>query len=381
MPAGRVPEEILSAKGLVVAIDTNVIEGAGFKLLHGPLHLLRYQLPKGIRIVLSEVVVRECIDHQMSKILKTHKDVQGSIRHLSRTAFVNADGVHGALHALSIPASAPHMFRQRLLEYVESFGGQFVGLEGESLTETVLSRYFKYQAPFGNLEARKSEFPDAYALLTLEAYAIQSGVTVVAVSGDDEWGSFAKKSKALYRVKTLDDLAALFTVAHPRKEELSAKLNALLENQHSRLNKSIHQEFGKGFSETSWQPFGSPDSAQVEAVRIENVELRFHSDRLWTMTGDVEKALLEVRLNVDAVFSIIAEVSGFEMDSSGEYVTNIEKIGIPQRVVIPATIELQGDLFDGGEDTWSMTIDIPREIKVNLGNLGNIAEHTGENLT
>ena len=60
----------------------------------------------------------------------------------------------------------------------------------------------------------KREFPDAFALLTLEHVAHQCGKLLICVSADQDWVAYAAESTRLVPVKKLDDAIALFYEAH-----------------------------------------------------------------------------------------------------------------------------------------------------------------------
>ena len=79
--------------------------------------------------------------------------------------------------------------------------------------QRIFDLYFSGEPPFGPGKGRKSEFPDAYALLTLEAYAAAAGKLLLCVSADKGWIEFAARSIHLVCVARLEDALELFNVA------------------------------------------------------------------------------------------------------------------------------------------------------------------------
>lgn len=83
--------------------------------------------------------------------------------------------------------------------------------------------YFNNKPPFHKSNDKKFEFPDAIALLCLEAYALNNGILVV--SEDKDWVAFchASKSKNLYCVPDLPTALALITSVKDDIKEISSQ--------------------------------------------------------------------------------------------------------------------------------------------------------------
>ena len=79
--------------------------------------------------------------------------------------------------------------------------------------EQAVRLYFAEEPPFGATGRRKSEFPDAFALLSLEALAAQQGKFLVCVSRDKGWAAFAARSEHLVCVDRLEEAIGFFNGA------------------------------------------------------------------------------------------------------------------------------------------------------------------------
>jgi hypothetical protein len=86
--------------------------------------------------------------------------------------------------------------------------------ENPALSADVLSRYFSEAPPFGESDKRKHEFPDAFALLSLEALARDEGKLMLCVAPDKGWQDFASQSEHLVCVKDLEDALSYFNDAY-----------------------------------------------------------------------------------------------------------------------------------------------------------------------
>ena len=86
--------------------------------------------------------------------------------------------------------------------------------------QLVFDAYFNNRPPFGK-ESKKHEFPDAFALLSLEGWAESSGKKLLVVSKDGDWTRFCKDSELLVAV---DDLGTALSLFH---RDASVACNAL----------------------------------------------------------------------------------------------------------------------------------------------------------
>ena len=77
-------------------------------------------------------------------------------------------------------------------------------------TNDLLSRYFNHQPPFGRSKDRKAEFPDAFALHSLERLAKRQKKFILCISNDNGWEQFCDESDHLVCVKELSHALSYF---------------------------------------------------------------------------------------------------------------------------------------------------------------------------
>lgn len=85
--------------------------------------------------------------------------------------------------------------------------------------------YFAAKPPFAKKAEKKSEFPDAMALLSLEHWAEEHGGFVLAVSGDGDWKRFAMSSE---HIICMPQLAATLSLFNTSDAVVAARLSANL---------------------------------------------------------------------------------------------------------------------------------------------------------
>jgi hypothetical protein len=108
---------------------------------------------------------------------------------------VNLVGLPDTLALLGDPE---HAAQTQFADYLATIGGEMVPASGPAdMPAKLLRRYFAAEAPFERAERKKHEFPDVFALLSLEALAKSKRKLLLCVSPDSGWKNFAAQSEHL----------------------------------------------------------------------------------------------------------------------------------------------------------------------------------------
>ena len=108
--------------------------------------------------------------------------------------------------------------------FFEAIGAEIISVD--SVRASGLIRlYFTPAPPFSPTGKKKNEFPDAIALLSLEAWALEYDKRVLAVTGDSDWAAYAHKCSSIDVVKELGEALALL---QQHTKEASATINSIL---------------------------------------------------------------------------------------------------------------------------------------------------------
>jgi hypothetical protein len=110
--------------------------------------------------------------------------------------------------------------------FVAAVGAEIIPIsEPPNIGVDVVRRYFSSGTPFEQNEKKKHEFPDAFALLSLEYYAISKKRMILCVSQDKGWHRFAESSSHIVAIDDLERALSLFNDAgRPAAEKLVAML-------------------------------------------------------------------------------------------------------------------------------------------------------------
>lgn len=213
-----------------ITLDTCILRSYGYKFDSGVLSQLKQFKDTPLRIILSEVVVREARKHISEDLQKVQGEASRALRkHANRNLFGVRDAdLKKASDILNLGMDTSSLADDVLSRYIKSIGAEEIPVLGKVEVNDVLDRYFTHSTPFSKGEKCKHEFPDAFALLSIEKWAKDEKLKVLVISSDKAWISFATQSEHLEYVSKLPDALEEFQPdndAHRYCSRLSEALN------------------------------------------------------------------------------------------------------------------------------------------------------------
>jgi hypothetical protein len=179
-----------------VSVDTSIFDAYGRNLTSQPLLGLRRFRHSGKTFVLSDMVTGEVIRHLTEKATEAQQALQTAVKHIQTHWQKYADAV-AVMASLGINC-APAEFAAGYFEtYVKATGAVIISADGMVTHNEIRHRYFANQRPFSTTKAKKDEFPDALALLSLERWAQQNDTIMLVISHDGDWKAFCDCSNWL----------------------------------------------------------------------------------------------------------------------------------------------------------------------------------------
>ena len=253
MPKGPPsPDHIIGREVTFFSIDTNVLEGKGFDFNRGALNVLHRQRPAWMTLQLSDIVEHEVNDHRLRDLTEAKQKLDSALNHMRRKAALDVSKVTAELEALAVLESAKNQFKTELQSFILGFDGQILPTRGETLASDLFARYFAKEPPCEVVKDKKSEFPDAAALLVLERCALENETLGLLISNDKGWRSFANQSEYLFCVSTLEEFTGLFEAISEHSKELQSKLRASLEDQSSIASVLVRDAIASHVAEAEW---------------------------------------------------------------------------------------------------------------------------------
>ena len=193
-----------------ITLDTSIFDRYGCNLDFPLLESLSQFKAGKVAVVFSDVIVSEVSSHIAGKAAETQTALQQALKKFSRawkTNPVEADVTKALEHD-----GDPNAFSvQRVEDYLKTVEGKIVAAaDDKAITVEVMRRYFSSETPFEKKKDKKSEFPDAFALVSLDQVFTQRKQFVLCVSQDKGWQAFAEQSDWLVCATDLDVALSFF---------------------------------------------------------------------------------------------------------------------------------------------------------------------------
>jgi hypothetical protein len=140
--------------------------------------------------------------------------------------------------------SSAELGQRRLSEFYANSGAVVVSSSNVGMARLV-DMYFAARPPFESSGKKKTEFPDAIALLTIEEWARERDGKVLIVSNDSGWRNFCAASERLFMADGLGEALAHFQ-PHNLAATLIRQLQAkIVENAGGDFSERITAEIAR----------------------------------------------------------------------------------------------------------------------------------------
>lgn len=191
-----------------ITLDTSIFDRYGLRLTSNPLKSLEQFKGKPAGLVLSEVVYQEVLSHLRREIEDARQKFGKGLKEAPRLQLDRTmiESTLAELDAIDPEVLATY----QLAEFVSATGLEEVPADRYVRVGDLLTKYFATLPPFAPTGQKKSEFPDAICLMSLEAYAKEKNFKIIAVSADKDWSGFARNSEWIDVEEDISKAIALF---------------------------------------------------------------------------------------------------------------------------------------------------------------------------
>ena len=194
-----------------VTVDTSIFDQYGCNLRFRTLLALKQFRYTGISVVLSTMTTSELKAHLKDSFEEAATKLKQALNQYDRTWQLNLDKAKVGAD-LGVDEDPALKAAAMIDEFMDATGAALLPISDDVTIQQVVDLYFDGQAPFAAKGDKKSEFPDAIALLSLEAWAAENGA-VLAVSRDGDWKRYAEGSANIVCVDSFPAALALFNDA------------------------------------------------------------------------------------------------------------------------------------------------------------------------
>ncbi|CAN7762668.1 PIN domain-containing protein [Caballeronia sp. LjRoot29] len=214
-----------------ITIDTNVVDSNQCSFTGGLVGQLQQFAGAHFHVLLSEVVLREAKAH----IARAHTDRLEKLRSVRRHAtryLTNSASLHELSEEIDNLPPPDELAEREADEFIEDTRAEVVRPDSIKIAD-LLDMYFTAVPPFEKSGNKKSEFPDAIALLSLKSWAEETGRSILMVSNDGDWDRFCKNCDN-GRLHYVDDLADALAI-------INDSADARNQAAQVRLEEAVHQ--------------------------------------------------------------------------------------------------------------------------------------------
>ena len=221
-----------------ITIDNSTFKSEGYKFDEGLLAQMKQFKESPVRVLQTDIVHNEAINHIGQEITKTRTAIGQTLRSANKQLKIKSDVIENAWKLLSIDGSEAEIAEARLEEYYELIGAEIIDSEKYTDLSLLTRMYFSTEAPFEDKKDKKNEFPDAIALLALEGWAERNDMNIIAVSEDNGWKNYSEDSNRITLVSSLDEALEKFQ-PHNKVASIikNIRKDSLLDNNNHVLQK------------------------------------------------------------------------------------------------------------------------------------------------
>jgi len=196
-------QDIADGEIAAISVDTSVFVAQQLGFEYGLLRRLRQFKGGNASFVLTDVVIREALLHLSEMATNAQADTRKAFKAVGHLWAVSPNTLAETADNIFGGQTASEVSSRRIQDFIAATDAEIVRAESFVKVADLVARYFDRQPPFGEKESAKHEFPDALALLTLEAWAERANTKVLVVSRDSDWSRYCEASNRLVHIGDL----------------------------------------------------------------------------------------------------------------------------------------------------------------------------------
>lgn len=293
---------IMDGTIFAISVDTAVFDRYGCNLDFPVLKNLSQFKTGPIEVLVSEIVISEVKNHIASEAEESRQKLKKSLKDHTRRWKQPIDKP-ALLAELALDGDAQQAAEAQIEDFLEHVGGKVVPASGaDDVSGELIRRYFAVEAPFDSSKDKKHEFPDGFALLSLEAIAKQKEKLVLCVSPDKGWTSFAAQSDHVVCVADLSIALSHFNYSGRNTADQTVAM--WRDGTAPDLVKEIESAFEYGLDNVDFSADGtSPLDFESEPISIivESVDPSTASEPV-VIAADDEVVSFTVEVEADVTF-------------------------------------------------------------------------------
>ena len=193
-----------------ITLDTSIFDSQGLKLESGLLKQLEQFQDSSTKLIISEIVKEEVLSHLTERTKDAQKEIEKSLKQAKDYWQVENSEIESIKKTIFDGRDAQKIASERFSQFVNSTSLEIIEAQNYLIVSELIQRYFRARPPFSETGKKKNEFPDAIALISLEAWANKNQTKIIVVTSDNDWKNFCKDSDQLYSIDNFAEALGLF---------------------------------------------------------------------------------------------------------------------------------------------------------------------------
>lgn len=350
-----------------IYLDTSIFIKENFFAGNKLKAFLKHSENSDIELLITDITLNESIANLVKSARESYSALKRALKEIDTKSklFKNIDSLnylfqlHDTFAFEKELATLLDLFRQQIKNYFD-----IIDLDSE-VSLKVIADYFNQNPPFKDGK-KKSEFPDAFVLNSLDAWCKKRGEKVYVVSDDDDIISY--KSDYLIPIKHYDKLLDQISYTYS-DDNIHPKVEDLITKSEEDIIQAIKEEFLKEF------PFDGFDQHQGFEYQINSLyEINAHIKTYSVLYFNYTTASVELIVPIDYNMDVSYEdksMGWYDKEDDMWYNTESYRETLSSetilKVLIKVTIELPGKPLYDYEDRWEfveISSGVPTDIAI-----------------
>lgn len=256
-----------------ISVDTCIFTANDYRLDKGVLKLLEQFKENAFELIFSEITVKEIRNHIAKHSDEAKIKLRSALRDVGKYWQEHAGKEATIIDSLVGTETVKELANKKLKDFITRCGGSLVAAKSTLDIDELLKMYFDLQPPFESSAEKKSEFPDAIALLSLQVWSKKQGKAVLFVTKDKGCKRFCDASDHLYAVDSLTDALSLIQQRDTHLSTLCEVLEiAINSGKYPDLIGRIETTIADDIWSIDWSP--EADAAYYYDAELEELELK-----------------------------------------------------------------------------------------------------------
>jgi hypothetical protein len=265
MSEDAIKDKIADGTIFAVSVDTAVFDRYSCNLDSKVLNKLSQFKDGPIKVMFSEIVVNEVKKHIARDAQESQRELDKSIKNQYKRWKISVD-IAELPDTLALSGDPIKAAEKQFEDYRAIVGGEIVCASGKvDVSGELLRRYFATEPPFESGHQKKHEFPDGFALLSLESVAYSHQKLLLCVSPDNGWKNFAAQSSHLVCVNDLETALSYF---NDSGRSVADQTMAMWKSETApELDAEVEHAFESRLSGTDFEAdYSSPFNYEIEPI-------------------------------------------------------------------------------------------------------------------